>query len=495
MLPPIQCDVLVVGAGPTGVTLGLLLARGGVDTIVIDKEADIYPAPRAAHIDHEIVRIFQELGVADEIMATTRRASRYDFLTSTGDVLLRFEGHDRIGPGGWPAANMIHQPSIEKTLRCAAAVQPNLRLNASCTWLSSREEDGGVTSEVQTAQGLLTVRSRFVVGCDGARSPVRTAAEIEFDDLQFDEPWLVVDVIVHDAERLPTANLQICDPERPTTCVQMGSGRHRWEFMLKPGETAEQVIDDAFVAKLLEPWNVSGAVTIERKAVYRFNAKVATIWRKGTILLAGDAAHLMPPFAGQGMCSGIRDAANLAWKLIAIKNGASEVLLNTYQPEREPLVRSIIGMAMMMGRMVCITDPAAARARDEQMLAARAAGPAPSASLANPPLTAGCIAAGLTAAGVYFPQALARGDVTQKLDDALGSGASLIVKPGITAKPSSAALKVFEAGSESLTPFRSQLMTWLDDHASEAVLIRPDRYVFGAGSADALQQAWSQWIS
>jgi 3-(3-hydroxy-phenyl)propionate hydroxylase len=495
MQEPKQCDVLIVGGGPTGVTLGLLLARGGVDALIIDKEADIYSAPRAAHIDHEIVRIFQELGVADEIMASTRCASRYDFLTSSGDVLLRFEGHDRIGPGGWPVANMIHQPSLERTLRSAAAQQSNLRLKTNCMWLTCEQQGNGVVSEIQTAQGPVKVCSRFVIGCDGARSPVRSAAEIEFDDLRFDEPWLVVDVIVHDAARLPTANLQICDPNRPTTCVLMGSGRHRWEFMLKPEETPEQVTDDAFIAELLKPWNVDGAVTIERKAVYQFNAKVAKTWRKGPVMLAGDAAHLMPPFAGQGMCSGVRDAANLAWKLVAIKNGASEALLDTYQPEREPLVRGTIGLAMMMGRMVCLTDPDAARARDAEMLAARAAGGAASPSLANAPLPAGCILTNAAASGRYFPQALAQDDVRQKLDDILGTGASLITRPEVSLNGSPGSLKVFNADNARLAPFRSQIIAWLDHHQSEAVLIRPDRYVFGAGDATVIQQAWSQWTS
>ncbi len=490
MSEPVQCDVLVVGGGPTGVTLGLLLARGGVNALVIDKEADIYPAPRAAHIDHEIVRIFQELGVADEIMETTQCATRYDFLTTNGEVLLRFEGHDRIGPGGWPAANMIHQPSIEATLRRAAARQEGFGLKTSWTWLSCEQTDGDVISKVQTPDGERTIHSRHVVGCDGARSPVRTAAGIEFDDLQFDEPWLVIDVLVHDAERLPKANLQICDPARPTTCVLMGSGRHRWEFMLKPGETPEQVVEDAFVAELLKPWNVEGAVTIERKAVYRFNAKVATAWRKGALMVAGDAAHLMPPFAGQGMCSGIRDAANLAWKLIAIKRGASETLLDSYQPEREPLVRSIIGMAMMMGRTVCITDPVAARARDEQMIAARAAGPGPSGALANPPLAGGCILMGATAAGDYFAQVLGA-DPSVKLDDALGQGAWLIARSGAAAS-SRGNVRSADLDDAALAPFREQLESWLTKHSSEAVLVRPDRYVFGAGSADALAQAWAE---
>lgn len=468
-----DCDVLVVGAGPTGVTLGLLLARRGVRTLVIDKEAEIYPLPRAAHIDHETVRIFQELGVADEIMATCRPVARYDFLTANSDILLRFDGADRIGPGGWPASNMVHQPSIEAALRRAASSLEPFELRIGVRFQSFSEDGDGVRTVVTQADGEATIRSRFIVGADGARSLVRTAAGIEVDDLRFDEPWLVIDTLVQDASRLPDANLQICDPARPTTCVLMGASRHRWEFMLKPGETPEQMLDDAMIASLLAPWKVDGAVTLERKAVYRFNARVAAAWRKGRVLLAGDAAHQMPPFAGQGMCSGIRDAANLAWKIAAVLDGADARLLDTYQVEREPHVRAIIGMAMMMGATVCITDPEAAAARDARMIAARAAGQAPDGALRFPAIAAGCIIENTTAAGAYFPQAVI-GDA--KLDDALGDGPWLLTRD-----------------HQCAAAFHDDITAWLDAHQAAAVLVRPDRTVFGAGDADSLRAAWLGW--
>lgn len=484
-----DCDVLIVGAGPTGATLALLLAQSGVSTLLIDKEADIYALPRAAHVDHEIMRIFQELGVAAEIEATCRQAPRYDFLNAEGEILLRFEGGDRIGPGGWRASNMVHQPSIEATLRRAIAGRSDISFKTSWRFLSCEEGEDGVSSTLETPDGIAIVRSGYVVGADGARSRVREANGIAFDDLQFDEPWLVVDAIVHDPTRLPDINLQICDPERPTTCVLMGAGRHRWEFMLKPGETPEQVSDDRFIAELLAPWNVEGAITIERKAVYRFNAKVATQWRKGRVLLAGDAAHQMPPFAGQGMCSGLRDAANLAWKLAAVKSGTDAGLLDYYQSEREPNVRGIIALAMMMGRTVCITDPAAARIRDEQMLAARAAGSSPDASAVQP-LLAGCICEGAAAAGVYFPQPIADGI---RLDEAIGAGSWLIARHAMPAPL--AGLTHINLSDARLAPLSDKLVSWLDAHGAEAVLVRPDRYVFGAGEANALQDAWSRLLS
>lgn len=483
-----DCDVLVVGAGPTGATLGLLLARGGIETLVIDKAPDIYPLPRAAHIDHEAVRIFQGLGLAEDVLKSCRSAQRYDFLNADGEVLLRFDGLDRVGPGGWPASNMVHQPSIEAVLRRAASGQRQLALRTGWNWLAFREEADAVLSTVETADGKRTIRSRFLVGCDGAKSPVRIAAGIDLDDLQFDESWLVIDTIVHDYERLPKVNLQVCDPRRPTTCVLMGSGRHRWEFMLKPEETQEQALDDAFIYGLLKPWNVEGAVSLERKAVYRFNAKVAKTWRRGRMMLAGDAAHLTPPFAGQGLCSGLRDTANLAWKLIAVRHGASAGLLDTYQSERASHVRPIIQMAMMMGRTVCITDPEAARRRDMEMLAARKAGTSPDGALPQSPLAGGCLMEGAPAAGTYFPQPVAK---DLKLDDVLGARAWLITRSAPASHESVDGLRCVLLDDAVLAPFRTQLDGWLVKHAAEAVLVRPDRYVFGTGDPVRLGRAWA----
>ena len=472
-----DCDVLIAGGGPTGVTLAVLLARRGVRVIVAEKEAAVYPLPRAAHLDHETMRILQEAGVADAVLATSRHTAYYDFLNAEGDMLLRFEGTDQIGPGGWPAANMIHQPSVEAALRRSLASHAHAELQVRWRLESFTEQADGISALIDTPEGEMTINARYLVGADGARSPVREASCITFDDLGFEEPWLVVDVLVDDYSKLPTHNLQICNPDRPTTCVLMGEGRHRWEFMIKPGETPEAVSDDAFIDALLEHWNVSGAVRMERKAVYTFRARIAEQWRKGRVLLAGDAAHQTPPFAGQGMCSGLRDAANLAWKLAEVSAGrAPDALLDSYQPEREPNLRATIEMAIMMGRTVCITDPQAAAARDAKMLADRAAGESPDGTLAYPPLAAGTILADTTAAGSYFAQPISA--TGRKLDDILGSGYWLITRDDLDRAP--------------LLEFSGQLGAWFEGTGVDAVLVRPDRYVFGTGDQATLLAAWAR---
>ncbi|MCA6227093.1 MAG: bifunctional 3-(3-hydroxy-phenyl)propionate/3-hydroxycinnamic acid hydroxylase [Phenylobacterium sp.] len=470
--------------------LGLLLGKEGVRTVIAEREADIYPLPRGAHIDDEIIRLLQGLGVADAVAATSRTSSRYDFLTAKGEVLMSFPSNTGRTRMGWPSGLMIHQPSMEAHLRGQLASAESVELRSQWTLIALAETPGGVLADFETPEGPRRLLAKWVVGCDGARSTIRSLGGFALDDLDFDEPWLVVDVLVDDASRLPGVNLQICDPARPTTCALMGEGRHRWEFMLRPGETAEQAQDPAFVADLLKPWKVEGAVRIERTAVYRFHALVARRWRQGRLLLAGDAAHQMPPFAGQGLCSGLRDAANLAWKLGRVVRGQSpDALLDTYQPEREPNVRAIIGMALMMGRTVCILDPQAAEERDRRMLADRAAGNVPAGPAGYPPITEGCILPGTPAAGWPFTQPVL--DDGRRMDDALPHGAWLFRTPGPPPAGLPDDLIDLPLDSPRLAGFEPAVASLLAGEGVSAALVRPDRYVFGSGEAQDLVRAWA----
>jgi 3-(3-hydroxy-phenyl)propionate hydroxylase len=484
-----DCDVLVVGLGPVGAALAALLARRGVSVIAVERDTEIYPLPRAVHFDHEIMRLFQQLGVADEVARHSVALPPYEFRNAAGQLLMSFPP-DYEAPCGWASGYMFHQPTLERALRDILATEKTADVRIGWSFGGLAPDADGVTVRLSSPEGPAELRARYLVGCDGGSSPVRRAVGVGLFDYGFDEPWLVVDVKVQPGARTPGVNLQLCDPERPTTCVLSGPGRHRWEFMLLPGETAEKVLRDGFVETLIAPWDC-GPVEIERRAVYRFHGLVAERWRVGRVLLTGDAAHQTPPFAGQGMCSGLRDAANLAWKLDAVLAGqADPALLDTYQPEREPHARSLIELAIGMGRMVCTLDKAAAAARDRDMLARIAAGAPPLPPLRPAPLTVGCVLAGSPGAGEIFPQPTrGQGHRRLRLDDGLGEGPWLISR-----RPAdgAAGIALHHLGDPALAAFAGDLRAWLDAHdRAEAVLVRPDRYVFGTGDPATLTAAWA----
>jgi len=471
-----KTDVLVVGLGPVGDVLAGLLRLHGLSVIAVEKNVAPFPLPRAAVFDHEIMRVFQALGVAEEIAAVSRVSDSYQFVTAGGDILLDFQLDPAHPVSAWAESYAFHQPAVEAILRNRLVeLGADIRLGVSVTDLA--QDEHGVTAALSDGT---SVRAKYLAGCDGAASRVREAVGAKLFDYGFDEPWLVLDTVLKTGT-MPLRMQQICDSRRPVTYMAMAAPRFRWEFMLKPGEDPAEMLGDAKIADLLAPWGCLNRVSIERKAVYRFHALVAAQWRVGRVLLAGDAAHQMPPFAGQGMCAGIRDAANLAWKLkLAVAGGID--LLDHYQTERAPHVREIIEMAVAMGRVVCVLDEQAAAARDAGMLARKAAGEK-DISISYPPLKAGFLHPS-PQAGVQFPQFLANG---ARLDDALGLEAVLL-----SAAPQSAGLAEMGLDDPRLAPFSAALKNWLHEHGAEAVLIRPDRYIFGTGTAASLRAAWAQ---
>lgn len=485
-----DAEVLIVGLGPVGAMMAGLLGQHGVSVIVVEKEAGPYPLPRAVHFDHEIMRLFQQLGVADQVLSHARDVPDYEFRNAAGEVLMLLPPA-RETPSGWGGGYMFHQPGLEAVLRERLAGLPTVEVRTGVRLERFSQGPDGVTAEISGQDGAETIRARYMVGCDGASSLVREAIGGGLFDYQFDEPWLVVDVRAGEGCTTPRLNIQLCDPGRPTTCVMSGPGRHRWEFMLLPGEDAEAMRTEESVRTLLAPWNC-GPVEIERRAVYRFHGLVANCWRDGRVLIAGDAAHQTPPFAGQGMCAGLRDAANLAWKLAAVVQGeAGEALLDSYQTEREPHARAAIELAIGMGRVVCLLDPAAAAQRDAGMLAAKAAGTPPLPPLTPRPFEAGAILPGAVAAGTQLPQPRV-GDL--RFDDVVADVVG--DRPWLLSRgPTGGVLKSLTLDDPALAPFRPALSVWLDRQGVEAVLVRPDRYIFGAGEPAVLLAAWAETLT
>lgn len=378
-----DCDVAIVGAGPVGSVLGILLAQRGRSVVIVEQRPSRYALPRAVHFDHEVGRIFQSCGIGEAVRSISEPAPVYEWRNGVGTTLMRF---GRIGSAmsGWPFSSMFCQPELEALLAERVESLPSLELRRGLRARAIEQDATGVVVHLvplhmdsdhqlveQTDDGE-TLRAAYVVGSDGARSTVRELLGIQSDDRGFFYDWLIVDVVLDEPRVFDPVNLQVCDPTRPTTAVSGGPGRRRWEFMRLPGETIDDLNQVATAWTLLAPWDVHpGNARLERHAVYTFQARVAEQWQVGRALLAGDAAHLMPPFAGQGMCAGIRDAANLAWKLDLVLDGrADPTLLATYEEERRPSACAAIDFSIELGRVICIPDPAEAAARDEAMAAA-----------------------------------------------------------------------------------------------------------------------------
>jgi 2-polyprenyl-6-methoxyphenol hydroxylase-like FAD-dependent oxidoreductase len=464
----VDVDVAIVGAGPVGLVLAILLGQLGRSVEVLEQWPSPYPLPRAVHFDHEVGRILQSCGIGEVLRDLAEPADSYEWRNATGTTLLRF-GRAGAAKSGWPFSSMFCQPELEALLRDRAASLPTVEVRYGVRVDDLVQHHDHVEVGDRTA--------RYLVGCDGANSTVRSLLDIGVEDRGFHYDWLIVDLRLHEPRSFDPPNLQICDPARPTTAVSGGPGRRRWEFMRLPGERLEDLNDAARAWQLLAPWDVHpGNATLERHAVYTFQARVAERWQVERAFLAGDAAHQMPPFAGQGMCAGIRDAANLAWKLDLVLDGrATPDLLATYDEERRPSASAAVDFSIELGKVICVADPAEAAARDQAMADGYdgTAGDAP-----DPPgIPSGLIADGSPHRGELFPQLLVDG---RWLDDVHGAGWRLV-----TADP--AAGSIDEARGSWFTSLGGAVVvvdgaTWFDAHGARWALQRPDFHLFGTAT-------------
>lgn len=482
----LDAEVAIVGLGPVGAALAILLAQRGRSVVVLERWPEPYPLPRAVHFDHEVGRILQGCGIGDALRAASEPAEVYEWRNAAGTTLLRF---GRIGhsASGWPESSMFHQPTFEALLEArVGALGVDVRRGVEVEGLA--QDDEGVT--VRTADGG-RVRARYVVGCDGANSTVRGLVDLPVHDLGFAHDWLIVDLVLAEPRVFDPLNVQICDPTRPTTAVSGGPGRRRWEFMRLPGETLDEMADPATAWRLLAPWDVhEGNATLERHAVYTFNARYAERWRAGRVLIAGDAAHLMPPFAGQGMCAGLRDAANLSWKLdLVLRGRADDGLLDTYEQERRPSAERAIELSIGLGQVICVSDPDEAAARDALM--SSEVGPGLTEAPELPGLDDGVIGSGTPHAGRLFVQGEVDGVAS---DEVHGTGWRLVtLDPSPPAADPDLLAWFSDLGGAVVEVPAADGVTrgWMADRDVRWALQRPDFHLYGtaptaAGAADLL---------
>jgi 3-(3-hydroxy-phenyl)propionate hydroxylase len=469
---PARYDVAIVGYGPVGATLANLLGQAGLSVLVLEREPGVYHQPRAGHFDGEVMRVFQGIDLADEIAARTFVSRGMKFVDAQGRLLLDWSRPMEPGPQGWHVSYRFHQPYLEQSLRTGAARFPGVDVRLRCDAYAIGEEGDRVAVRYEDlASGqLVRASARYVVGCDGARSTVRRFMDVALEDLRSHERWVIVDVKMK-AEKpgLEKMTVQLCDPARPTTLIQMVENRRRFELMLMPGDDPAEIVRHENVWRLLSRWIAPGEAEIERAVVYTFHSVVARRWRVGRMLLAGDACHQTPPFMGQGMCAGIRDVSNLAWKLDwVLKGRAGEALLDTYQSERSPHVRAYIETAVRLGSIIQATDPEVARRRDEEMLRS----PAKMESI-QPALGPGLHGDAAPPAGMLSAQPkLADG---RRLDDAIGPGFAVVCAKSFPARAPAGVQLVVDGGPE--------VEAWLAKLGAEAVVVRPDRYVLGAANS------------
>jgi len=483
-------DVAIVGYGPVGQALACLLGAAGHRVACFERYEEIYRLPRAVHLDHEVMRLLQRIGVAEELAEEMIALSEYHWFGADGETLMVLRPQSP-SVSGWEPDWLFFQPTLEYALDARAREHAGVTVERGWTAEDLRQDAEGVTLSLRSGQEERTVRARYAIGADGANSFVRETLGIARGDLGFQEQWLVVDVVPHDGDALdlPTA-CQWCDPGRPTTHVRSGATHRRWEFMLLPGERAED-FDEARAWSLLAPWFTPRDGELLRHSVYEFRSMVAERMREGRVLIAGDAAHLTPPFLGQGLCAGLRDAANIAWKLDLVLRGlAAEEVLDSVAQERSPQNEWVIAFAVELGKVLCELDREKAAERDRML---RAAGPPPDVGL--PALQGGLLRADDPLAGALSVQGRIEIDGrTGLLDDLLGGGFTLLHRDerSLTALDADRREVLERLGVRSVSlgsearDLDGRTSAWLSEHDVAAVLVRPDLYVFGGSAGEEL---------
>ncbi len=489
-------DVCIIGMGPTGAVLSALLAQMGLKVLVCDASTDIYDKPRAIALDHEIMRVFQEIGITKAVEPFVEPFTDSKFFGVKGQLIKCMSTLPPPYPLGYVPSLVFSQPPLERVLREKVGTLENVQVKLGLRLMALDHAADHVALTFESLAGQKEhVQAKYVVGCDGASSFVRQAVGIELEDLGFDQPWLVVDVLLNEKgmSKLPKVSMQICEPKRPCTYVIGPKNHRRFEVAINEGEDPKALQSPEQVWPLLARWMTPDDGVLWRQASYRFHALLAKEWRRGRVMIAGDAAHQQPPFLGQGMCQGIRDVHNLAWKLAQlIKGQATQALLDTYAQERSMHVRELTTRIKAIGLLVAERDENKALARDEALLkeAAGEIKPTPRQNV-QPPLNVGCLShTEHPAVGTVFPQAsiMHQGQETL-MDDVLAKGWRLFVQsthasdfkfqsPG--SLPSIEVIEwAAEPSSQGLRECTGVVAEWFTRMKVHAALIRPDHCVFG----------------
>lgn len=478
-------DVAVVGLGPVGGILANLLGRQGVRTLVLDRSTKAADLPRGVGIDAEIMRVIQTIGLAEQLEPLMKVFGGTQYLDVEGNVVSSRPGITGPGEQGWPARYNVHQPDLEKVLRAGLSEHPNLepRLGYEVDDVRALPEAGAQISATSADGTRLTASARYVVGCDGARSIVRRAAGLNLDDFGLNEPWIVVDFEVEESADLPGINTHYADPVQPVIYIHVVRNLRRFEFRARPGEDLKAAIAPDAIWQRVARWLTPDQARLVRAAVYTHRSLVAEEWRNGALIVAGDAAHQTPPFLGQGLCAGVRDAASLAWRLDAVVNrGARDVLLDGYGSERNAHARFIIQTATSIGSVLTAPQKSkldALNARIGREGRGRPPRLGPGLWQQDGPGDIG---------GMLAPQPRL-GD-GRLLDDVVGFGFAVVARPDVLAHLALDLRTDLKDARIGLVPATGEAATWLSGLGAAAAVLRPDRYCYGTyAGAGALAAA------
>jgi 3-(3-hydroxy-phenyl)propionate hydroxylase len=484
-------EVAIIGLGPVGVTLANLLGQLGVLTVALDIRDAPDHQPRAVTFDDEVMRIFQSIGLSQEIGKIAEVGSGAKFVDSNGKTLVHWERPMKRSSNGWFLNYRFNQHELEQTLRKGCTRFSSITKKLGCEVTALRQDEAGVTVTYKEREAEHSLRAAYVVGCDGGRSFTRSQIGAAFEDLGFHEEWLIVDLLLKTQEPEPDRHTyHYCGSSRMGSKVFVGSKRKRWEFRLNASDDRETIQSPAIIWKLLESWITPDEAELERAALYTFHSTIAEKWRKGRFFIAGDAAHQTPPFMGQGMCAGIRDAANLAWKLERVlRQGSPDQLLDTYQSERSPHVREYINLTIELGQVINHTALSLTKGNPANL-----GGGKQKISQLRPILGPGLSAGDPSQRGLLLPQyALSDGKL---LDDVVGYRPAMVLLNDAGLSLDKALRAEFvEAGVEIVGNPGSELIAWLDEEGAAAVLVGADRAVLGTArtTMDIAKLHPSQW--
>lgn len=499
-------EVAIIGMGPVGAVLACLLGRAGVSVIIVDRELAIYDKPRAIVLDHEALRILQACEIEKSFLGSVCPHTGTDFVGVYGQLIKLFDPKAPPYELGWPPNVTFIQPELEQALARLLARLPGVAQLRGLDVVAIDQSAESVKLRTVDRENVERVfEADWVIGADGANSTVRETAGLGLEDMDFAEWWVVVDAWLERETALPAKTTQYCQPSRPGTYVVGPRNLRRWEIKLLPGEDPESFRADARVRELLSDFAEVEALNIWRSAVYRFRAAVARQWRKGRLFIAGDAAHTMPPFLAQGLCAGVRDAGNLAWKLIQVlRHGAGAGLLDTYEIERKPHVSTIIRHAKEFGLIIGELVPERAERRDAMLVEQLRSGAVPTERQAFvPDLEAGMIDEGSATAGSLFVQPLICGPngADMLMDDVIDPGFLIVARrsemceldPDLAARWAAIGgrrLLLGEGqdhcdGIMAIREVDGRISDWMERHKMEAAVVRPDRYVYGVASDPA----------